>query len=169
MLLGTAPAGAPGGVTPGVMPVLIFPVAVLAAPGAPPVPVLMTVPVEGSLTRRIVRLWIVAATLFIVMTRGRLTTLPLPCSSSAVKRAVSACEPLSEPSARSIAEPLFAPKPEPKFPGIGKSARKGTEFPGAPLTPADGAPLPRPEPPRPIVPGKLAPVGLPVAGPALYR
>ena len=42
--------------TTSVMPVLIFSVAVLADPAAPPVPVLMTVPVEGSLTRRIVRL-----------------------------------------------------------------------------------------------------------------
>jgi hypothetical protein len=39
-----------------VIPVLIFSVAVLALPAAPPVPVLMTVPVEGSFTRMIVRL-----------------------------------------------------------------------------------------------------------------
>src|SRR2546425_859611 len=86
------------------MPVLIFSVAVLALPAAPPVPVLMTVPVEGSLTRRMVRLWMVAATLFSVITRGRLITLALPWSSRAVKRAASACTPSSEPSTRSSVE-----------------------------------------------------------------
>jgi len=39
-----------------VIPVLIFSVALLAVPAAPPVPVLMTVPVDGSFTRRMVRL-----------------------------------------------------------------------------------------------------------------
>src|SRR5206468_2768716 len=102
MLISTNPSWETCGVTTSVMPVLIFSVAVLADPAAPP-------------------------------------------------------------------EPLFAPKPEPKLPGTGKSARNGTELPGAPLRPGDGAPLPRPEPPRPTVPGKLAPVGLPVAGPALNR
>ena len=125
--MSTKPSCETCGVTTSVMPVLIFSVAVLAEPAAPPVPVLMTVPVEGSLTRRIVRLWIVAATLFMVMTRGRLMTLPLPCSSRAVKRALRLWEPLSEPSARSSAEPLLAPNPEPKLPGTGKSARKGTD------------------------------------------
>ena len=96
------------------IPVLIFSVAVLALPAAPPVPVLMTVPVEGSLTRRIVRLWIVAATLFMVMTRGRLMTFALPSSSRAVKRVESDCEPSIEPSARSSAEPVPAPNPDPK-------------------------------------------------------
>jgi len=56
MLISTKPSWDTCGVTTSVMPVLIFSVAVLADPAAPPVPVLMTVPVEGSLTRRIVRL-----------------------------------------------------------------------------------------------------------------
>src|SRR5690242_4716906 len=107
------------------MPVLIFSVAELAEPAAPPVPVLMTVPVDGSFTRRIVRLWIVAATLFIVMTRGRLMTLALPSSSRLVKRAEREFAPSSEPSARSSAEPAPAPNPE-KPAGTGKSARNGT-------------------------------------------
>src|SRR5438477_7367078 len=107
------------------MPVLIFSVAVLALPAAPPVPVLMTVPVDGSLTRRIVRLWMVAATLFSVMTRGRLMTLALPCCSRAVKRAASAFAPSSEPSTRSRDDPLPAPKP-PKPLLTGKSNMKGT-------------------------------------------
>src|SRR5579884_2271378 len=137
------------------------------APGTPPAPVFTTVPVEGSFTRRIVRLSIVAATLFMVMTRGRLITLPLPSCSSAVKRAASACVPSIEPSARSSAEPEPGPKPDPKFAGTGKSARNGTGEVGTPGTAGVGAvPAPSAAPPTPTVPGKLLPVGLPVSGPA---
>ena len=147
------------------MPVLIFSVAVLALPAAPPVPVLMTVPVEGSLTRRIVRLWMVAATLFSVMTRGRLMTLALPCCSRAVKRAASACTPSSEPSTTSRDDPFPAPKPLKPFP-TGKSNRKGTGERAAPLAPTGAEPSLSPAPPTPTVPGKFNPVGFPVCGPA---
>src|SRR4029450_7843236 len=97
MLSSTKPSDEICGMTTRVMPVLIFSVAVFAVSAAPPVPVLMPVPVDGSLTRRIVKLWIVAGTLFMVTTRGRLTTLPLPASSRAVKRAARSLAPFGDP------------------------------------------------------------------------
>src|SRR5579885_2561314 len=167
IFISTKPSEDICGVTTSVMPVLIFSVATVAPPATPPAPVFTTVPVEGSFTRRIVRLSIVAATLFMVMTRGRLITLPLPSCSSAVKRAASACVPSIDPSARSSAEPEPGPKPDPKFAGTGKSARNGTGEVGTPGTAGVGAvPAPSAAPPTPTVPGKLLPVGLPVSGPA---
>jgi hypothetical protein len=90
-------------------------------------------------TRMIVKLWIVAATLFMVMTRGRLITFALPSFSRDVSRAVSECAPSSEPSARSRAEPEPAPNPLPKLAGIGKLARKGTPAGVAPVPFGGGA------------------------------
>ena len=104
----------------------------------------------------------VAATLFIVMTRGRLMTLPLPACSRAVKRVASEWTPSIEPSARSRAEPF--PGPKPVSPGTGKSARKGMgRWPGV------APPVATPGPPTPTVPGKLSPVGFPVDALALKR
>ena len=57
------------------------------------------------MTRRIVRLWMVAATLLSVTTRGREMMRPWPFCSSAVRRTSSDWAPLSEPSARSSALP----------------------------------------------------------------
>src|SRR5262249_3385791 len=127
MFTNTKPSDDTCGRTTSATPGSIFSVVVFAVSAAPPVPVLLTVPVDGSLTRRIVKLWIVAATLFMVTTRGRLTTLPLPASSRAVKRTARSCAPLSDPSARSSAAAVPGPKPEPNDAGTGKSARKGTD------------------------------------------
>src|SRR5262245_32386516 len=161
MFNSTKPSEEICGVTTSVMPVLIFSVAVLAEPAAPPVPVLITVPVDGSLTRRIVKLWIVAATLFMVMTRGRLMILALPSSSRAVKRVVRVVAPLSEPRERPIDEPVPGPKPV-KPVGTEKSERNGTGSRGVPLADGGAEPKPRPLPFRPTVPGKVRPVGFPV-------
>jgi hypothetical protein len=57
----TNPSEESWGVTVSVMPVLICSVAACDEPATPAAPVLMTVPVLGSLTRRISRLSILAA------------------------------------------------------------------------------------------------------------
>src|SRR5262245_60132820 len=168
MFIRTKPSALICGVTTRVIPVLIFSVAVLPPPATPPVPVLITVPVDGNFTRRIVRLWIVAGTLFIVITRGRLITLPLPSCSRAVSRDESDIEPSSEPRATSSAEPRPGPNPDPNDGGTGKSAISGTGR-GAtdPFAGFGARPSPTAPPPIPTVPGKFIPVGFPVAGPAL--
>jgi len=85
----------------------------------------------------------VAATLFSVMTRGRLMTLALPCCSSAVKRAASAFAPVERAEHQVERRPASGPEaPKPVL--TGKSNMKGTGERATPLVPTGAEPSLRP-------------------------